>query len=93
MATATEQVTSTQDLAEEDSREGDGPAKIELTYSTLQAINRARLAFDMPALRIIQVSVMNSGYAGTYSSAFCGIQYSTYGIQMEFLSTSIMHSA
>ena len=55
MATATEQVTSTQDLAGADSREGDGPAKIELTYSTLQAINRARLAFDMAALRIIQV--------------------------------------
>jgi len=34
---------------------GDESAKIELTYSTLQVINEARLAFDMPALRIIQV--------------------------------------
>jgi hypothetical protein len=42
-------------LAEADSREGNRPAKIELTYSTLQAINRARLAFGMPVLRIIQV--------------------------------------
>ena len=48
-------MTSKQDLAGADSSEGDEPAKIELTYSTLQAINRARLAFDMPALRIIQV--------------------------------------
>jgi hypothetical protein len=28
-----------QDLVEADSREGDEPAKIELTYSTLQAVN------------------------------------------------------
>jgi hypothetical protein len=52
---ATEYVTSKHDLAEADSREGNRPAKIELTYSTLQAINRARLAFGMPVLRIIQV--------------------------------------
>jgi hypothetical protein len=48
-------VTSKQDLAGADFKEGDEPAKIELTFSTLEAINRARLAFDMPALRIIQV--------------------------------------
>jgi hypothetical protein len=35
------------------------------------------------------LAVMNGGYAGTYSSAFCGIQYSTYSIQMEFLSTTL----
>src|SRR5580700_7702105 len=58
---ATEYVTSKHDLAEADSREGNRPAKIELTYSTLQAINRARLAFGMPVLRIIQVEVKRRG--------------------------------
>ncbi len=59
-ATATKRVTSTQDPVGADCWEDDGPAKIELTYSTLQAINRARQAFGMPALRIIQVATFVS---------------------------------
>jgi hypothetical protein len=44
-ANATEQVTSVQDLAEADSQEDEGTAKIGLTYSTLQDINRPPAAF------------------------------------------------
>ena len=38
-----------------DSREDDGIAEIELTYSILDDINQARLAFGRPAVCIIQV--------------------------------------
>ena len=48
-------MTSERGLAELDSREDDGPAEIELTYSTLRDINRARPTIGMPALCIIQV--------------------------------------
>lgn len=43
------------DLARADYREGNEPAEIELTYSTLEGINRARLSFRMPVVCIIQV--------------------------------------
>jgi hypothetical protein len=52
-------------LAGADSREDDGPAKIELTYSTLQAINRPRLTIGMPALRIIQVIIFLFEWLGS----------------------------
>ena len=55
-ANATEQVTSVQDLAGGQTQEGDGPAKIRLTYSTLQDINRARATFGLPAVCITQGS-------------------------------------
>ena len=42
-------------LAGLDSREDDGPPEIELTYSILHDINRARPVFGMPAVCIIQV--------------------------------------
>ena len=42
-------------LAELDSREGDGLAEIELTYSILDDINQGRPAFGRPAVCIIQV--------------------------------------
>jgi uncharacterized membrane protein YbhN (UPF0104 family) len=48
-------MTSERGLAELDSREDDGPEEIELTYSTLRDINRARLAIGMLAVCIIQV--------------------------------------
>ena len=38
-----------------DSREDDGLAEIELTYSILDDINQARPAFGRPAVCIIQV--------------------------------------
>jgi hypothetical protein len=44
-------------LAGLDSREDDGLAEIELTYSILDDINQARPAFGRPAVCIIQVSI------------------------------------
>ena len=41
--------------------ENDGLAKIELTYSTLANINRARPAFGMLAVCIIQVTTRLAG--------------------------------
>jgi len=43
------------DLAELDCRENDEPAKLQLTYSTLDGINRAGPPFGMAAVCIIQV--------------------------------------
>ena len=40
-----------------DSREDDGLAEIELTYSILDDINQARPAFGRPAVCIIQVEL------------------------------------
>jgi hypothetical protein len=47
-------------MAELNSREHDGPAELELTYSTLRDTNRARPTIGMLAVCIIQV--LSSGY-------------------------------